>query len=289
MDYSDNPNFVLSIGGFHPRFTPPPLPFPSPNRLALSIIDESFARIRIDTYFAITTNSRAARRARRGVLRVLGAERRGQLRLRRAAPVLAVLLDRRDLVRLLRQGLRPRRLGHPAARLARGTDAVAHQRLGDDLAALLRHLGRHRPDVRRASRRRCCRRCPCCRRCARSSRSTTAGGRQSPARAGSSSACASSATPTCSSCTRSARCRSASGSSRSACRSTRSATRQPSDIKKATVSVDAGRRPRRARPDARAVRRRAVPQPGRRRQAVGARRSSCSRAASSSGRQATHG
>jgi hypothetical protein len=57
MDYSDNPNFVLSIGGFHPRFTPPPLPFPSPNRLALSIIDESFARIRIDTYFAITTNT----------------------------------------------------------------------------------------------------------------------------------------------------------------------------------------------------------------------------------------
>jgi hypothetical protein len=57
MDYSDNPNFLLSIGGFHPRFTPPPLPFPSPNRLALSIIDESFARIRIDTYFAVTTNT----------------------------------------------------------------------------------------------------------------------------------------------------------------------------------------------------------------------------------------
>ena len=57
MDYSDNPNFVLSVGGFHPRFTPPPLPFPSPNRIALSIIDESFARIRIDTYFAVTTNT----------------------------------------------------------------------------------------------------------------------------------------------------------------------------------------------------------------------------------------
>jgi hypothetical protein len=57
MNYSDNPNFVLSVGGFHPRFTPPPLPFPSPNRLALSIVDESFARIRIDTYFAVTTNT----------------------------------------------------------------------------------------------------------------------------------------------------------------------------------------------------------------------------------------
>jgi hypothetical protein len=57
MDFSDNPDFVLSVGGFHPRFKPPPLPFPTPNRLTLSIIDESFARIRIDTYLAVTTNT----------------------------------------------------------------------------------------------------------------------------------------------------------------------------------------------------------------------------------------
>jgi hypothetical protein len=57
MDFSDNPNFVLTVGGFHPKFTPPPLPFPSPKRLALSLIDESFARVRVETYFAVTTNS----------------------------------------------------------------------------------------------------------------------------------------------------------------------------------------------------------------------------------------
>jgi hypothetical protein len=57
MDYSDRPDFVLSVGGFHPRFSPPALPFPTPNRLALSIIDESFARLRIDTYLAVTTNT----------------------------------------------------------------------------------------------------------------------------------------------------------------------------------------------------------------------------------------
>ena len=57
MDYSDNPNFVLSVGGFHPRFSPPPLPFPSPHRLALSILNESYARVRIETYFAVTSNS----------------------------------------------------------------------------------------------------------------------------------------------------------------------------------------------------------------------------------------
>lgn len=57
MDYSDNPNFVLSVGGFHPRFSPPPLPFPNPNRLALSILNESYARVRIETYLAVTSNS----------------------------------------------------------------------------------------------------------------------------------------------------------------------------------------------------------------------------------------
>jgi hypothetical protein len=57
MDYSDNPNFVLSAGGFHPRFTAPPLPFPNLARIALTIVNESFARVRAETYFAITTNS----------------------------------------------------------------------------------------------------------------------------------------------------------------------------------------------------------------------------------------
>jgi len=57
MDFSDNPNFVLSVGGFHPRFTPPPLPFPSPARISLSIINESWARLQAETYFAVTTNS----------------------------------------------------------------------------------------------------------------------------------------------------------------------------------------------------------------------------------------
>lgn len=50
-------NFVLSVGGFHPRFTPPPLPFPSPKRLTICILDEDWARIRVSTYFAVTTNT----------------------------------------------------------------------------------------------------------------------------------------------------------------------------------------------------------------------------------------
>jgi hypothetical protein len=55
--YGDDANFVLSIGGFHPQFTPPPLPFPAPRRIQIDIINESFARIRCDGYFALTTNT----------------------------------------------------------------------------------------------------------------------------------------------------------------------------------------------------------------------------------------
>ncbi|MDJ0628351.1 MAG: hypothetical protein QNJ44_08845 [Rhodobacter sp.] len=50
-------NFVLSVGGFHPRFTAPALPFPQPRRIAISILNESFARIRVEGYFAVTSNT----------------------------------------------------------------------------------------------------------------------------------------------------------------------------------------------------------------------------------------
>jgi hypothetical protein len=57
MDFSETPNFVLSAGGFHPRFQAPALPFPSPSRITVSIINESFARIRCESYFAVTSNT----------------------------------------------------------------------------------------------------------------------------------------------------------------------------------------------------------------------------------------
>jgi hypothetical protein len=57
MDYSDNPNFVLSVGGFHPRYTVPPLPFPTPKRISICLINESYARISAEGYFAVTSNS----------------------------------------------------------------------------------------------------------------------------------------------------------------------------------------------------------------------------------------
>jgi hypothetical protein len=55
--YGDNANFVLSVGGFHPQFNPPPLPFPAPQRISIDLINESFARIHADGYFAVTSNT----------------------------------------------------------------------------------------------------------------------------------------------------------------------------------------------------------------------------------------
>jgi hypothetical protein len=57
MAFGDEANFVLSVGGFHPSFTPPPLPFPSPRRVAVSILNYDWARIRVEGYFAVTSNT----------------------------------------------------------------------------------------------------------------------------------------------------------------------------------------------------------------------------------------
>jgi hypothetical protein len=57
MDFSDNPNFVLSVGGFHPQFNPPPLPFPNPKRIHIDVLRTPLSRITVENYFAITTNT----------------------------------------------------------------------------------------------------------------------------------------------------------------------------------------------------------------------------------------
>ena len=50
-------NLLISNGGFHPQFEPPALPFPVPKRLAFNIIDSEKARIRIEGYLAVTSNT----------------------------------------------------------------------------------------------------------------------------------------------------------------------------------------------------------------------------------------
>jgi hypothetical protein len=55
--FGDQPDFVLSVGGFHPTFKPPPLPFPSPKRISINLLNTSVARIGVQGYFAVTSNT----------------------------------------------------------------------------------------------------------------------------------------------------------------------------------------------------------------------------------------
>lgn len=57
IGWGDNPDLVLTVGGFHPSFKPPPLPFPVPARLSVDIINQPNLLIRVSGYFAITSNT----------------------------------------------------------------------------------------------------------------------------------------------------------------------------------------------------------------------------------------
>jgi hypothetical protein len=55
--YGADPNFVLTVGGFHPSFAPPPLPFPSPRRVSVDVLNSGIGRITVSGYFAVTSNT----------------------------------------------------------------------------------------------------------------------------------------------------------------------------------------------------------------------------------------
>jgi hypothetical protein len=55
--FGDDAVFVLSVGGVHPDFAPPPMPVPVPKRVVVSIVDLDWAMIRVEGYFAVTSNT----------------------------------------------------------------------------------------------------------------------------------------------------------------------------------------------------------------------------------------
>lgn len=55
--WGNEPNLVVTVGGFHPAFSPPPLPFPSPRRISIDILNQPAARIQVSGYFAVTSNT----------------------------------------------------------------------------------------------------------------------------------------------------------------------------------------------------------------------------------------
>lgn len=52
-----DPNFLLTVGGFHPAYQPPPMRLPDLRRLTVSLTDGDNPRLRLETYFAVTSNT----------------------------------------------------------------------------------------------------------------------------------------------------------------------------------------------------------------------------------------
>ena len=59
IEWGDNPNFILSVGGFHPDFVPPPLRgnVGQLKRLTLNLLKGDNPRLTLTFYFATTSNS----------------------------------------------------------------------------------------------------------------------------------------------------------------------------------------------------------------------------------------
>jgi hypothetical protein len=56
LDWGANPEFLLSLGGFHPKFQPPP-DVPALQRLSVSLGSGSNPRLSSNSYFAVTSNT----------------------------------------------------------------------------------------------------------------------------------------------------------------------------------------------------------------------------------------
>jgi hypothetical protein len=54
--WGSNPDFAIALGGFHPAFKPPP-GFPEMRRLALALSTGNNPRLRMEAYFALTSNT----------------------------------------------------------------------------------------------------------------------------------------------------------------------------------------------------------------------------------------
>jgi len=57
LNWGDDSNFLLSVGGFHPAYEPPPLNLPTLRRLTLQLTSGDNPRLTLETYFAITSNT----------------------------------------------------------------------------------------------------------------------------------------------------------------------------------------------------------------------------------------
>jgi hypothetical protein len=57
VDWGAGGDVIATVGGFHPAYAIPALPFPTPKRLSLKLLDSSHARVHAEGYLAITPNT----------------------------------------------------------------------------------------------------------------------------------------------------------------------------------------------------------------------------------------
>jgi hypothetical protein len=55
--FGNDANFVVSVGGFHPVYNPPALPFPDIPRIAINLLNTPVAKVIVRAYFAVTSNT----------------------------------------------------------------------------------------------------------------------------------------------------------------------------------------------------------------------------------------
>jgi hypothetical protein len=57
LDFGADKNLLLTVGGFHPAFQPPPMDLPAIRRLSLSLLKGDNPRLNLEMYFAVTSNT----------------------------------------------------------------------------------------------------------------------------------------------------------------------------------------------------------------------------------------
>ena len=57
LDWGADANFLLTVGGFHPAYEPPPMDLPAIRRLTLALLSGDNPRLRLEMYFAVTSNT----------------------------------------------------------------------------------------------------------------------------------------------------------------------------------------------------------------------------------------
>jgi hypothetical protein len=57
LDWSAEANLLLTVGGFHPAYEPPPLNLPAIRRLTLALLAGDNPRLKLEMYFAVTSNT----------------------------------------------------------------------------------------------------------------------------------------------------------------------------------------------------------------------------------------